>query len=435
MAWPSRSPVDLDWSSVKLKVLGVFIGEGNLEVDNWRPRIDAVDHVLSAWRSRSLSFRGKALVINALALSRVWYVASLVHMPPWVLNELTSLVFQFFWSGKRDLVSRSVVVQSPLHGGFSVVCVKYKVWSLLAQWVKRYASSPSGWVGLMSYWFKSCFDASPFDVFSCPFAFSPRRLPAFYKALVVAWRELDGSFSASRNSLIYGSLDPHFCCPVVGMSTKSCYLFLLSEHMTAPHCVEKFAPAFGVLYWSTTWRELSFFDMDRQVIDLSWKIAHGVLYTAERLVSFGLSVPLPCFCGAPVESLSHLFFSCPLAQSVLSWLQSLMFSFSHMSPVLFPRHVLFGFNSDELRALPRIFVYVLNVCKFFIWHSRNDFRFRGIRPGAVSVIERVKSRVRFNLPLFFKRFRSSRRRRYFARQWGARGIVASVDGRQLVVRL
>ena len=45
----------------------MFIGAGDLDVDNWRPRIDAVDHVLKSWRSPSLSFRGKALVINALA--------------------------------------------------------------------------------------------------------------------------------------------------------------------------------------------------------------------------------------------------------------------------------------------------------------------------------------------------------------------------------
>jgi len=130
-SWSGRSdpPVDLDWSSVKLKILGVFIGMGDLIEDNWRPRITAVDKVLSSWRSR---YRGKSLVINALALSRIWYVASL------------SLVFNFFWSGKRDLVSRTVVVQSPLFGGFSVVDVKLKVWSLLAQWVKRFASSRSG---------------------------------------------------------------------------------------------------------------------------------------------------------------------------------------------------------------------------------------------------------------------------------------------------
>ena len=96
--WCGRSdpPVAFDWSSTKLKILGVFLGMGNLEEDNWRRRIDAVDHVLKSWRSRVLSFCGKALVINALALSRVWYVASLIHMPSWVLKELSSLAFSFF---------------------------------------------------------------------------------------------------------------------------------------------------------------------------------------------------------------------------------------------------------------------------------------------------------------------------------------------------
>ena len=78
-----------------------------------------------------LSFHGKALVVNALALSRVWYVASLIHMPSWVLKELSSLAFSFFWSGKRELVSRSTVVQCSLFGGFAVVDVKLKVLSLL----------------------------------------------------------------------------------------------------------------------------------------------------------------------------------------------------------------------------------------------------------------------------------------------------------------
>ena len=179
-------PVTLDWLSSKLQVLGIFIGVGDLEADNWRPRIDAVERVLNSWRSRSLSFRGKALVVNALALSRVWYVASLVHMPPWVLKELSSLAFSFFWSGKRDLVSRSVVVQSSLFGGFSVVDVKLKVWALLGQWVRRFASSSSGWVSFMSFWFNFHFGASPLDVLSWPYSYDPRVLPPFYRSLLLA---------------------------------------------------------------------------------------------------------------------------------------------------------------------------------------------------------------------------------------------------------
>ena len=82
--------------------------------------------------------------------------------------------------------------------------------------------------------------------------------------------------------------------------------------------------------------------------------------------------------------------------------------------------------------VPRVFVYMLNVCKFCIWGARNDFRLRGVRPSAVDVMERVKSRVRFNLPLFFRRFQSDHRRRYFVRQWGGRFVVASLHNDALV---
>ena len=106
---------------------------GILDEENWRPRTNAVSRVLQSWRSRFLPFTGKALVVNALALSRVWYVASLVHMAAWVEKELSLSVFSFFWSGKRELVARSSVSQPHLFGDFSVVNVKYKAWALLGR--------------------------------------------------------------------------------------------------------------------------------------------------------------------------------------------------------------------------------------------------------------------------------------------------------------
>ena len=423
------SPVAIEWSSAKVKILGVFLGPFVSEEDNWSPRITAVENVLSSWRQRSLSYRGKALVINALALSRIWYVASVIHMPQWVLRELNKAVFNFFWNGKPDLVTRDVIVQPPFSGGFSVVNIQLKVWALLLQWVKRFSLSPSTWVSFFSFWCGQGFAASPVQVLSNPSRFpGSGGLPVFYLSLLSAWRSIDGSFLPSRGSLCVGR--GLMVSPVSSLTTKSAYLTLVSELPGVPHCVGKFLPSFGPLYWPSTWRQLFFFDMDRQVIDLSWKVAHGVLYTADRLSSFGYAIPTACFCGHASESLDHLFFSCPLAVSVLSWLSSLLFlSSPSFGPVLL-RHVRFGFSEDELLCVPRFFVYALNVCKFSIWVARNDFRFRDVQPGAVAVLERVKSRIRFHLPLFFRRFKSSRRRRYFGRQWCANGVVGSVrDGR------
>lgn len=97
-SWDDRtdSPANISWSSVKVKVLVVFLGPGNLEEENWRPRITAVENALNSWRQRSLFYRGKVLVMNALALSRVWNVAPLIKVPRWVGAELNTLIFRFF---------------------------------------------------------------------------------------------------------------------------------------------------------------------------------------------------------------------------------------------------------------------------------------------------------------------------------------------------
>ena len=111
-----------------------------------------------------------------------------------------------------------------------------------------------------------------------------------------------------------------------------------------------------------------------------------------------------------------------------------MVTASPLCPSLLCCHGLFGFNPDELHCVPRIFVYLLNVCKFYIWHARNDFRFRDAPPSALDLIASVRARVRFHLPLLFRRFHSVRRRRYFLRQC-ARGVIASLQQDRLLIHL
>ena len=365
----SDPQVSLDWSSAKIKVLGVFIGPGNLDEDNWKPRIAAVANTLSSWRQHILSFTGRALVTNALALSRVWCVVSLVHMPPWVHGELVRLVFGFFWKGKRDHVARAVVVQAPSVGCFSVVDVKLKVQSLLVQWVRHFTLTSSSWSALLVFWFHSVFNSTPSEVFSRPFAFSHRSLLPFYQSLLLAWHSLDGSFSRSRSALGMASTDPHQSAVASSMSAKSAYLYLLSVHFVPPHREEKFSPQYGVLYWSTTWRQLYFCPLDRPAMDLAWKVAHGVLYIIDRFISSGYATDPNCFCGAP-ETPSHLFFDCAVAQSILSWIQSLMFRVSIQCPALSCRHVLFGFSSPELCVVPRVYLFAESGQVLFVESSK-----------------------------------------------------------------
>ena len=134
-----------------------------------------------------MSLSGRSFVANALALSRIWYVASLVHMPQ--QKELNTLLFNFFLAGKKDKVSRKVVVQPKECRGFAVVSIERKTCALLVQWVKRLVLSPSAWVSLLTYWCFDHFSIGPVDVLSQPLDVSPSLLPPFYSS----WRSVGGS--------------------------------------------------------------------------------------------------------------------------------------------------------------------------------------------------------------------------------------------------
>ena len=79
----------------------VSIGPSGLGEENWGPRITAVKNCSNAWGLRKLSFLRRAVVINALALSHIWYVASLLPMPNWVLGRN----FDRQWGARGVVVS------------------------------------------------------------------------------------------------------------------------------------------------------------------------------------------------------------------------------------------------------------------------------------------------------------------------------------------
>lgn len=407
-------------------------------VENWRPRIDSVANCLLAWHSRSLSFRGREFVLNALALARIWYVAALIPVPQWVICGFSHLAFSFFWGGKRDLVCRDAVVQPHGSGGFGAVSVSFKVWTLHVKWVRHFFTSFLCWMQFLLYYCREAFGSWLGVVLLRPYLFDLSSLPPFYRGLLSAWVAAEGSFSVTRESLIMGSFSCESPIAVAKATTKSVYSLHVANHSTMPNCVRHFAPLLGALYWHSTWDQLFWFPLDCPVIDLAWLILHGLLHTAHRLViTFSMvDVPLACFCSPAVsEMLDHPFFYCPLAHSILSWLQALMLRCFALVLSLACRRVLFGFNQDELLCVPRIFDYMLNVCKFFLWQAGYDYRFCDVAPIAADLLAKGWVRVQFHLPLFFKCFLSAHRRRFYVRQWGACGVVASIVDGDFVVHL
>ena len=189
-----------------------------------------------AWSLSILLWQKLNLTVNALALSRVWYIASLIPVPDWVSSELNTRVFSFFWSGKRDLVARDVVYHSTCQGGFGVVSVRYKAQALLAHRVRRYVTASNAWANMITFWVFDRFGVDPQTVLATPslFLLVVSGLPVLYRVLLQAWTALHGSWS--KAGLVAGSADTS-SLRADSLTCKACYQLLLKSG-TASLCVK-----------------------------------------------------------------------------------------------------------------------------------------------------------------------------------------------------
>ena len=96
-AWRSRTdqPFGLTWVP-KVKILGVVFGQ-TTESENWRPKLKKLENHLNLWKSRSLSFVGKSLIVNSLGISKLLYLATILPIPKWVVSEVNNLIWPFLW--------------------------------------------------------------------------------------------------------------------------------------------------------------------------------------------------------------------------------------------------------------------------------------------------------------------------------------------------
>ena len=76
-------------------------------------------------------------------------------------------------------------------------------------------------------------------------------------------------------------------------------------------------------------------------------------------------------CSSPVESLQFLFYHCPLANDILSWVQSLMFTVSPLRPSLLVTFLWFFGRGTASRSsvfnLPRQCCYVVSSVRVMVW--------------------------------------------------------------------
>ena len=181
-----------DWYNAFIpeKILGLFFGNVDCTRMNWESKIEKINCIIAAWRHRDLSYKGKALVINGLLASTLWYNATSIPIPTWAILQIEQSLYDFFWSYKRHLTTKDILALPLKEGGFNIPRLQTKIQSLRLNTLRRLLSKEEAhWKHFTSYFLR--ISNMRLGTMSLALNYSLQRIdrdiPSFHKELLTAW--------------------------------------------------------------------------------------------------------------------------------------------------------------------------------------------------------------------------------------------------------
>ena len=93
---------------------------------NYNDRLKKICNILQIWRQRSLSWKGRIMIIKTLILSQVVHLFGTTFTPKYILEQLDKTIFNFLWNHKPPRVKRETVIAPIDSGGLKMRCLLFK---------------------------------------------------------------------------------------------------------------------------------------------------------------------------------------------------------------------------------------------------------------------------------------------------------------------
>ena len=195
-SWTRRSdkPLGFQWNNEGLNFLGVSLGVSrNYMSKNWEKCKEKLSKTLSRWTplSQSLSFKGKILVANQLAASKVFHCLAVLSPPQNILKELQNMLVNFIWSNKRHLLRKEILFQETDKGGLGLACLQARFFTFRFCFALRFLELfPHPAYQLCAYNLQK-YQGLKFDLHLFLIDLETKffcTLPCFYSDLLHAWR-------------------------------------------------------------------------------------------------------------------------------------------------------------------------------------------------------------------------------------------------------
>ena len=352
--WRGRMdrPGGLEWLNTNIKILGYYFGNFSAPHQSWDAVITKYKGVLLQWTTRFLTLRGKAVIFNTLAASKVWHLAKIYPPTRMAIDNMTTALWKFLWSGKPELVRREICMSDHAVGGLRVTDIALKCKCLLiARAFKFFDQNDAPWKSLMQYYAGRSLGVNDNNR---PNSDIPS---SFYNQLLRVLREYTVDLG-----------NPQPC--------KFYYIRAVRNQVTPvkPTCQEAWDREYPSLNWKEIWKTTEQSYADPLLKDFIWRTIHRVLPVNVILHRWNSRWPLACArCNNRRECLSHTLVHCPKQHDLWMLILSLCNKIDATITGFTEEAILLG--NLPVRPHVKLCRYLIAVGKFAAWKERVSYQY------------------------------------------------------------
>ncbi len=401
--------------SAPSRFLGVYVDSSGPVNSNWLTVSQKFRSVLNLWAGRDLTLRGRAVICNSLACAKMWYLAAVWPAPKEIIKTMTSTLFNFIWFGKKyEPIKRSTLYCLPTKGGLGITNIQLKLDVLALKHLAAYLNnSNSKWKNFADYWLS--FHFRDFQAFNNSAPHSILHQPPFYKYLLEKYQ-------------FYSDIVPNLNDFLKNFNTKVMYNLFLDYFSEPPRILDLYPNIDYRQVWKSNLNPF----LDPYLRNFNFKFNHNIIPVYAYLHRCHIiSTFPPCgICRMHPETLSHLFFECPIIQQLIRLLESAVSSVGNTTFNLDRDVALFSlFNRQYGRELSNFALLLITLLKYSIWCARCAAVFDRAHISSEYIYALFKSKLVARIRLDYIRLEHDQ----FLLLWCKTGLFCSVINNKLSI--
>ena len=141
--WLKELSINLD----SFQTLGVWYSTDAAEKTkrNFDEKLRKVEAILKIWKQHNLSWKGRIVIIKSLLLSQFTHLFSMLHTPPYVLDQLKKLILNILWNNIPPRVNYETMIANIKDGVLKLPDIINFHNAQKAFWIKGLQTSGGKW--------------------------------------------------------------------------------------------------------------------------------------------------------------------------------------------------------------------------------------------------------------------------------------------------